>query len=214
MSVLGDIADVGNFAMDIWRTGYQMDMQQKTWDREDSAIARRVEDLRKSGLSPVLAAGSAAQTSAPVNVSAPQYSRANAMQSVSMQTAQAQKALTDQQRDLVGYQTARAEAEAFVPAMTINELRKDASREGRKSYDLIMSGINKSIAENRAAERNAEEVVRNTNLAREYGVASNSIDAMDAITMSRLLENSTGGLVNGPLLSGLTSLLKLIAGGK
>lgn len=40
--------------------------QRQTWNREDNAVSRRVEDLRRSGLSPTLAAGSAATTSAPI----------------------------------------------------------------------------------------------------------------------------------------------------
>lgn len=41
--------------------------QKQTWDREDNAVQRRVHDLEAAGLSPTLAAGSAAGTSTPVN---------------------------------------------------------------------------------------------------------------------------------------------------
>lgn len=41
-------------------------IQKKAWAREDNAVQRRMKDLRAAGLSPSLAAGSAAASSAPI----------------------------------------------------------------------------------------------------------------------------------------------------
>lgn len=52
-----------------------IDMLKQTWAREDTAAYRRAQDLKAAGLSPVLAAGSAASTMAPIQIKAPQIEK-------------------------------------------------------------------------------------------------------------------------------------------
>lgn len=71
--------DIGmkNFNFQQQQLDYMKSAQQTTWAREDDAVQRRVADLRRAGLSPTLAAGSAASAAAPVNVTAPQRAPVN-----------------------------------------------------------------------------------------------------------------------------------------
>lgn len=58
---------------------YQKSLQNKIFGREDTAIQRRVTDLRAAGLSPILAAGNAGRSGAIVNTQAPQSNKIEKM---------------------------------------------------------------------------------------------------------------------------------------
>ena len=64
-----------NLEMQKETNAQNIDMLKQTWAREDTAAYRRAQDLKAAGLSPVLAAGSAASTMAPIQIKAPQLEK-------------------------------------------------------------------------------------------------------------------------------------------
>lgn len=209
--MIGAAADVFNAGTSIWQTNKQLELQKEAWEREDSAVQRRVADLKAAGLSPVLAAGSAAGSSGPINVSAPKANIGNAFQAQQLLNAKEQNALTSAQIDYTNAQLDKLDADSFVSRMMRDQLRDNSSVNGRKMFDYIGSQIDRAIAENKMAIRSSEEVVRNTDMARAYGIPSNSSNAMEAVTMGRLAEGiGSDGVKTGPLASVIYGLLKAL----
>jgi len=69
---LGGVSSIANFGLGLANYRYQKNLQNEIFRREDNSIARRVHDLKASGLSPVLAAGQGAATGAIVSTKPPE----------------------------------------------------------------------------------------------------------------------------------------------
>jgi len=64
---------IGNLGATATTNAMQYGLQKETWKREDNATQRRAADLKAAGLSPVLAAGQAASSSAPMVFKTPEF---------------------------------------------------------------------------------------------------------------------------------------------
>lgn len=120
---------------------YQKGVQQTTWNREDNAVQRRVADLRQAGLSPVLAAGSAASSSAPIQVSTPQK-QANKAPNIS---------------------------ESALMYLNIAKMQADISRTSAEN-DLIQMNKKKVTAETLETMKRLEKETWNLDIAKTQGM--------------------------------------------
>lgn len=192
--IAGGIRDYWNYQRQEEQFEYEKEAQEKTWDREDSAVSRRVADLKAAGLNPVLAAGSAAQTSSPISVHAPQA------QITGPSTAQAMMALSQQKKNI--------EMTDVQKHLMENQIKESLGRQNLNNWEGIKlnSEINKLNTENYIN-------LYNQQWAEAHGlrsdIAGGAVDAVQQAEWFNKLLGQENGSKTGALL---TLLEKLLAG--
>ena len=114
---------------------WQKDTQRDIFAREDTSIARRVADLKASGLSPVLAAGQGAGTGGTVSVTPPQLNLGdNAMVAMNLIKQEADISATRAQEAYTKLQEQRAEQLLPAELAQIEAAIKNADAQTYKTY--------------------------------------------------------------------------------
>lgn len=142
---------------------------QENWEtamaREDTAVQRRVQDLKNAGMSPMLAAGNAATTMAPLKQSAPQRGTGPnaeaALQAMSLMKMKADISQTDMQTKLIQKQAEGVDITNRGNYLS-NQLNEATMPDKIKTaaYSVIKEYNNANLAYQTAALRQYEQIIK------------------------------------------------------
>lgn len=129
MGILDALSGIVDFGMQMDTQRYNKMVQEKTWEREDNSVQRRVADLKAAGLSPVLAAGSGASSSAPIQVGTPQLDMGESEQAaMALMRSKQDIATSAAQKELINQQRENANKDLSIKAQDERRLKAEADK--------------------------------------------------------------------------------------
>ena len=178
-SVLGPI---GQFGSDIITNVLNQRNMKKQWEREDTSVQRRVQDLVKAGLNPVLAAGQGATSSPPIRIEPPTVDGGGFGRAIQARVLANQQRMTAADAARAESEAAKARAEASVAATTANvyamhsdllpkEYQGLSVGEAKILNDVLQSGLSTQLT---GTNLNTAQI--NLELLKKFGVAQGWVE--------------------------------------